>query len=66
MVPKKQADSKSEWKIVNDTAIKVRSPPVRRTRPEYRCTICNQLFPSELDLSEHQKMDHSKKAALSA
>ncbi|HKU50201.1 MAG TPA: hypothetical protein VJP79_09640 [Nitrososphaera sp.] len=40
--------------------------PTERSRPEFRCTTCDQLFPSQLDLSEHVKIDHQKKASVSA
>ena len=37
---------------VDDTEITIRSDPVDRSRPEYRCARCEITFPSQLDLSE--------------
>jgi hypothetical protein len=47
---------------VDDTEVTIRSEPVERTRPEYRCARCEISFPSQLDLSEHEKIDHARAA----
>jgi uncharacterized C2H2 Zn-finger protein len=46
--------------LVDDTEIKIKNPQMSEARPEYRCTRCDMLFPSQLDLSEHEKVDHAK------
>jgi hypothetical protein len=51
---------------VDDTIVKVKTPPPSKVRPEYICEECNASFPSELDLKEHKKIDHSKKASVAA
>lgn len=50
---------------VDDTEITVRSEPTIRSRPEYRCARCEISFPSQLDLSEHEKIDHARAAVSS-
>ena len=53
--------TKKEKKIMlDDTEIKVKDPSTSEARPEYRCAKCDMLFPSQLDLSEHEKVDHAK------
>jgi hypothetical protein len=47
---------------VDDTEVTIRSEPIERTRPEYRCARCEISFPSQLDLSEHEKIDHARAA----
>ena len=50
---------------VDDTEITIRSDPVDKSRPEYRCARCEITFPSQLDLSEHEKIDHARAAVSS-
>lgn len=65
-VARKEKNEELEKKmVIDDTEIKIKSPPEREARPEYRCAKCDLSFPSELDLSEHQKVDHAK-ASVSA
>jgi hypothetical protein len=52
--------------IEDGTAIKVKTPLHARTRPVYNCKLCNVSFPSQLDLEEHRKVDHAKKASIAA
>ena len=52
--------------IEDGTSIKVKSAPHVRTRPIYNCKLCNVSFPSQLDLEEHRKVDHAKKASIAA
>jgi hypothetical protein len=64
-VDKEDTAEKSERKIkVGDTEVKVKNPPPSKVRPEYRCIHCNILFPSELDLIEHKKINHNKKTGI--
>lgn len=51
---------------VDGTLVKVKADPADHARPEYRCHACGVSFPSELDLTEHEKIDHQKKASISA
>jgi len=46
---------------VGGMEVKVKSPPPRKARPQYYCQTCDRSFPSQLDLEEHMKIDHSKK-----
>jgi hypothetical protein len=50
---------------VDDTEIMIKGEPTVRSRPEYRCTRCEISFPSQLDLSEHEKIDHARAAVSS-
>ncbi|AFU57120.1 zinc finger C2H2 domain-containing protein [Candidatus Nitrososphaera gargensis Ga9.2] len=57
-------NNKEEQKVkVDGTEVKVKTPPPRKVRPVYYCQTCDTLFPSQLDLEEHMKIDHSKIAA---
>lgn len=51
---------------VDNTIVKVKTPPPGRARSEYVCQEFNKSFPSELDLTEHKKIDHAKKASIGA
>ena len=65
-VARKEKTDESEKKmVIDDTEIKIKNPPEKESRPEYRCERCDVSFPSQLDLSEHQKVDHAK-ASVSA
>ena len=44
---------------VDGVEIKVKTPPPRKVRPAYYCQICDRSFPSQLDLAEHEKIDHN-------
>ena len=56
---------KEEQKIKVDGAkVKVKTLAPRKVRPVYYCQICDRSFPSQLDLEEHVKIDHSKKIAV--
>jgi hypothetical protein len=58
----KQEKEEQEKKIkIDGTEVKVKSPPSRKARPQYYCQTCDRSFPSQLDLEEHMKIDHSKK-----
>jgi hypothetical protein len=46
---------------VGGMQVKVKSRPPRKARPQYYCQKCDRSFPSQLDLEEHMKIDHSKK-----
>jgi len=46
---------------VNGTEVKIKTPRSSKVRPVYSCHDCNMSFPSQLDLEEHHKIDHSKK-----
>jgi hypothetical protein len=50
-------------KVDDGTEVKVKTPPPRKVRPVYYCQACDILFPSQLDLEEHMKIDHGKKIA---
>jgi protein tyrosine phosphatase len=60
MVTKQQEEGKQGEKIkVDGMDVKVKTPPPRRVRPVYYCQTCDISFPSQLDLDEHVKIDHS-------
>ena len=63
---KSETEDRGETQNVDDMKIKVKSPPLSTSRPEYRCAACDQQFPSQLDLTEHEKIDHEKRASISA
>jgi C2H2-type zinc finger len=64
---KKDSNEKSEQTVkVDNTVVKVKTPPPHRVRPRYTCEECSKLFPSELDLIEHKKIDHSRKPSVAA
>jgi hypothetical protein len=63
MSKEKDKTEKEQTIRVNNTEVKVKTPP-HQVRPEYSCQECNLSFPSELDLIEHKKIDHSKKASV--
>lgn len=48
---------------VRGTVVKVKTLPSRKKRPVYYCKMCDMLFPSQLDLEEHMKIDHIKKSS---
>ena len=44
---------------VDGMEVKVKTPPPRKVRPAYHCQTCDRSFPSQLDLAEHEKIDHN-------
>jgi hypothetical protein len=63
---KSETEDRGETQNIEDMKIKVKSPSISKSRPEYRCVSCDQQFPSQLDLTEHEKIDHEKRASISA
>jgi hypothetical protein len=64
-VGKEANRERSDRKIkVDNTEVKIKTPPPSKVRPEYRCVQCDMLFPSELDLIEHKKIDHNKRPSI--
>ena len=56
----KQEKAEQEKKIkVDGMEVKVKTPPPRKVRPVYYCQTCDTSFPSQLDLEEHEKIDHN-------
>ena len=60
-VKQKKEEEKGKKIKVDGTEVKVKTPPPRKVRPVYYCQTCDRSFPSQLDLEEHMKIDHSKK-----
>jgi hypothetical protein len=63
MATKQEREAQGKKIKVDGTEIKVKSPPPRKVRPVYYCQTCDRSFPSQLDLEEHMKIDHSKNIA---
>jgi len=59
-------DVEKKIKIDDKTIVTLKTPPPSRVRPEYSCKSCGLTFPSQLDLEEHIKIDHSKKSSTPA
>jgi hypothetical protein len=59
MVAKHEKEDEQGKKIkVDGMEVKVKTPPPRKVRPVYYCQTCDTSFPSQLDLEEHNKIDH--------
>lgn len=56
-------DEQKKVKVDDKTIVKVKTRLPSKVRPEYFCKLCRIAFPSQLDLEEHIKFDHSKKLA---
>jgi hypothetical protein len=65
MTHQKEEEEK-KVKIDDNTTIKVKTTHPSRVRPDYTCKLCAKAFPSQLDLKEHIKIDHSKKLGAAA
>jgi hypothetical protein len=63
MTTKQEKEEQGKKIKVDGTEVKVKTPPPRKVRPVYYCQTCDRSFPSQLDLQEHMKIDHSKKIA---
>ncbi len=61
-----QQEEEEKVKIDDNTTIKVKTIRPSRVRPDYTCKLCAIAFPSQLDLEEHIKIDHSKKLGAAA
>lgn len=61
-----QEEEEKKVKIDDNTTIKVKTTYPSRVRPDYTCKLCAKAFPSQLDLEEHIKIDHSKKLGAAA
>jgi hypothetical protein len=59
-------EEEEKVKIDDNTTIKVKTTRPSRVRPDYTCKLCAIAFPSQLDLEEHIKVDHSKKLGAAA
>jgi len=59
MTTKQKKDEQEEKVKVDGMEVKVKTPPPSKVRPVYYCKTCNASFPSQLDLEEHIKIDHS-------
>lgn len=59
-VTKEKKDAVEKKILLDDTEIKIKDSQISESRPEYRCEKCDMSFPSQLDLSEHGKVDHAK------
>jgi hypothetical protein len=62
MTKKQEKDEEQKIKV-DGTEVKVKTPPPRKVRPVYYCETCDISFPSQLDLEEHRKIDHTKKVS---
>jgi hypothetical protein len=62
-VVKKQRKDEEQKVKVDGTVVKIKTPPPHKARPIYYCETCNMAFPSQLDLEEHRKIDHTKKVS---
>jgi hypothetical protein len=65
MTHQKEEEEK-KVKIDDNTNNKVKTTHPSRVRPDYTCKSCAIAFPSQLDLEEHIKIDHSKKLGSAA
>jgi hypothetical protein len=61
-----QKEEEKKVKIDDNTTIEVKTTRPSRVRPDYTCKLCAIAFPSQLDLEEHIKIDHSKKLGAAA
>jgi Zinc-finger double-stranded RNA-binding len=60
MTAKQKKEEEQGKKIeVGGIEVKVKTPPPRKVRPTYYCQTCDRSFPSQLDLVEHEKIDHN-------
>ncbi len=59
MAAKQEKDGQEKKIKVNGIEVKVKTPPPRKVRPVYYCQTCDASFPSQLDLMEHNKIDHN-------
>jgi hypothetical protein len=60
MTTKEEKEEKGKKIKVDGIEVKVKTPPPRKVRPVYYCQTCDKSFPSQLDLEEHMKVDHSR------
>jgi hypothetical protein len=59
LAKKQEKEEEQGEKIkVDGMEVKVKTPPPRKVRPVYYCQTCDTSFPSQLDLEEHNKLDH--------
>jgi DNA replicative helicase MCM subunit Mcm2 (Cdc46/Mcm family) len=65
MATREEKEEKGKKIKVDGIEVKVKTPPPRKVRPVYYCQRCDKSFPSQLDLEEHMKIDHSKEVAAS-
>ena len=59
MAAKHEKDEQGKKIKVDGMEVKVKTPPPRKVRPAYYCQPCDRSFPSQLDLEEHNKIDHN-------
>ena len=59
MAAKHEKDEQGKKIKVDGMEVKVKTPPPRKVRPVYYCQTCDKSFPSQLDLEEHNKIDHN-------
>lgn len=60
MATKEEKEEKGKKIKVDGIEVKVKTPSPRKVRPVYYCQTCDKSFPSQLDLEEHMKVDHSR------
>jgi hypothetical protein len=60
MARREENEGKEKKIKVDGIEVKVKTPPPRKVRPVYYCQTCDKSFPSQLDLEEHMKVDHSR------
>ncbi len=60
MATRDENEGKGKKIKVDGIDVKVKTPPPRKVRPVYYCQTCVKSFPSQLDLEEHMKVDHSR------
>jgi hypothetical protein len=60
MARREEKEGKEKKIKVDGIEVKVKTPPPRKVRPVYYCQTCDKSFPSQLDLEEHMKVDHSR------
>ena len=59
MATKHEKEEQGKKIKVDGMEVKVKTPPPRKVRPVYYCQTCDRSFPSQLDLEEHNKIDHN-------
>ena len=59
-------EAEKKVKIDDNMTIKVKTTHSSTVRPDYTCKSCAIAFPSQLDVEEHIKIDHSKRLGTAA
>jgi hypothetical protein len=65
-VTHQKEEEEKKVKIDDNTIIKVKTTQSSRVRPDYTCKSSAIAFPSQLDVEEHIKINHSKKLGAAA